>query len=110
MAAPVIETTSLDDSGGATQNDLTINKPTGTVEDDLIQVVGGDDESNTFGYDTISGFTKDFDEGNGTRDCQLTFQHKVAGAAEPSTYTLSRPAGALNDEIWAWTDLHRWTW
>ncbi len=105
MAVPVIETTSEDDSGGSTVTTLTINKPTGTVQDDLLLLLGGDDDNGASdrGFDQISGWTEEFDDGSrATAESQFNIQRKLAGGAEPSTYTWNKTSGDA-DEMWAWT-------
>lgn len=102
MAAPVIETQQSDDTGGSVATSLTINKPTGTVQGDLLLLIAGDDNSSVSprGFTTISGWTEQVDDGSSNSDSQINIQTKVAGASEPSTYTLE---DVSSFEIWAET-------
>ena len=108
MAIPVIASESLDDSGGSTATSLTLNKPVGTVQGDYILVMAGDDRNNTTsaGYDLLTGgstWLEHWDESHANVDCSTVCQGKIAGASEPSTYTLNFAAGENAAEMWAWT-------
>lgn len=107
MAIPVIETTQNDDSAGIEVFDLTINKPTGTVQDDYILMIAGSDDfsATAHGWDVMTGgatWTEHADAGNLNTDCDLGIQGKVAGASEPSSWNLHTISG-LKSQTWART-------
>ncbi len=83
--ALVVESTSTATANDA--NSLTINKPTGTAEDDLLLLLAN---GNGLTKPTSSGFTESASEVyNGAIDMTVGILYKIAGASEPSTYTVN---------------------
>jgi hypothetical protein len=87
MAAPVAESVSADSD--TSSDTLTLNKPSGTVEGDLLvcfldAIDGSDISSDTFSSTgwTVKGHS-DYHPGDYVTDGVL---YKVAGASEPSSY------------------------
>ena len=73
---------------------ITVNKPTGTVEGDLmIFHLNIDTESQTI--NTLSGWTQIFFEATGITMTSAAY-YKIAGASEPSDYTFD---GWVNDRV-----------
>lgn len=69
---------------------LVINKPTGTLENDLMIAFMANDGNASWSGDT--GWTEVLDYSNSTR---LRIAYKVAGASEPSTYTFTASTSQL---------------
>lgn len=71
---------------------LSVTKPTGTAEDDIIIAIACSDDGDDTN-DLPSGFTAIFDgaitNGAGTNDSYYTLGYKIAGASEPASYTFS---------------------
>lgn len=74
-------------------NQITINKPTGVSEGDLLlAVVGWENNQTPASWTSVpSGWTEIVDRqecgGSPTRPCTFSVWYKVAGASEPSSYT-----------------------
>lgn len=71
----------------ATGATLTINKPTGTVEGDLMVAVMAARSATTDVWSGDTGWTEVADYGNGKPALRLAY--KLAGASEPSAYTFT---------------------
>jgi len=89
-AEPVSES---NDSGTAIDGgNLTLNKPTGTAEDDgLFACLSCHGAT----IDTLSGWTRLFDVTTGAH--HAVFDYKVAGGSEPSTYTWTLTGSTTDD-------------
>lgn len=99
MAAPVIESTAQNDSGGITATTLAINVPVGTVDDNLLLVVGGSDDNTAASPDEWldeTGWTKPIMIGDTTVDAKLVMYWRVA-SSEPASYTFDHGS---SDELW----------
>lgn len=98
MAAPAFRAlASKSEAVGGTT--LVVNKPAGTVEGDLlVAVVSAYRESDTF---SISGFTsrQSKNEGSGQTLQRLHVFTKVAGASEPSTYTVATTGAEIDGNV-----------
>jgi len=80
------------DSAGVASGDLTINKPTGTVQDDvMIASIGVRPETATINAPTGWALVKRIDNTNTTAN-SLAVYYKVAGASEPASYTWTIPS------------------
>jgi hypothetical protein len=88
MAAPVVESSA---TGGTNGSTLTLNKPTGTQEGDVLVawIVGQSTTSAPSGWTVIDSV--DFNES--PLSDSLTTLYKVAGASEPSSYDFSQSGG-----------------
>lgn len=98
MAIAIQATATATGSG----NDVTITKPTGTAEGDLlIAVITNHDDIGTPEAATGTGFTQIAAQTANDNDCGVTALYKVAGASEGSSYTFTcangnrSPAGIL---------------
>lgn len=94
MAAPVIESVSFNQgySGSSTPLSFDVDKPTGTVEDDLLVAFCRSGNGSLREFDTPTGFTQagsDFGDSN----FQSQVFYKIAGASEPSAYTFEHIVG-----------------
>lgn len=74
----------FDGTAGTT---LVINKPTGTLEGDLMVAVMGCTGTSTKDWTGATGWTEAADQGGGAP--YLRVAYKVAGASEPSSYTFT---------------------
>ena len=74
-------------TSGSTSSVLTINKPTGTLEGDLMVAVMNHDSARTFTGDT--GWTEVADQGAGA---STRIAYKVAGASEGASYAFTASA------------------
>ena len=74
-------------TSGSNQNDLTINKPTGTREGDLMVAVVNNSNTCTWTGDT--GWTEVADQGTGAA---TRIAYKVAGASEGASYAFTQSA------------------
>lgn len=91
--ALVVESTST--VNGNNQSSLTINKPTGTADGDLLILVVN-------GYNLnppeCSGFTASidhvYDAPGAIQDATVSLLYKVAGSSEPSTYSITNTGAA----------------
>jgi hypothetical protein len=86
MAATVRSWTSNYDTGGTTS--ISVNKPAGTVEGDLLFIlISSDDDTVTI--DQPSGWSTLYDEVDaGSQTASIYY--KVAGASEPSSYSVTK--------------------
>ena len=85
----------LSTNGGNGVGSVTVSKPSGTTENDLlVAVVIIDDRDN---FSTPSGWTRiaDMNSGNNKARCKIFW--KIAGSSEPSSYTFDAATGGSND-------------
>lgn len=76
---------------GGVSSSLTINKPTGTVENDLMVMIIA--STSTITWTQVAGWTEIFDVGG------LVAAYKVAGASEAASYTPSATSVANHSGI-----------
>jgi hypothetical protein len=89
--APVF-VASASTQNGSSATTLTINKPTGTVEGDLMVAVMATDGSIT-GWSGDLDWVELADQGSSTPSLRVAY--KVAGPAEPSNYTFTASSGKI---------------
>ena len=85
-------------SGGALST-ITVVKPAGTVKDDLLFAIGGNNNGFVTGITLPAGYTKirDYDHTAGGPGGGLGF--KIAGASEPVDYTFDCHCWAKHNKM-----------
>ena len=99
MARPVLETDwTSNTTGGSTADNITLTKPTGTNNGDLLIIIVGDDKDGSgHSYVTPSGWDVTAGSGNATSDAYLRFFTRNADGKEVSTINITR--GCVSDEL-----------
>lgn len=99
-AAPILESDwTVNDTGGATATSITLTKPAGVSNDDLLLLLVGNDESNVADWNTLSGWNMSVDYNATASDAAIAVYWRIAtGDASETDPT---PTCSLN-ELYGW--------
>ena len=99
MAAPVIQSWTAQNTGGATRTNMDFVEPTGVVVGDLLIILAVSDQSNTTDWDTLDGWTRIVAANSSAGDCDLAIYWRIADGTEADPINVT---AASTDERTGW--------
>lgn len=102
MAVPVLETWTANNTGGLTQTTITLTKPSGVANGDLLIMMVGNDETNasTDGWNAVTGWTKEFGFANATGDSSFAIYWREADGTEGATQDVVNDSNSWESYGW----------
>jgi len=91
-SAPVVANWTVNDSGGATTNTITLTKPSGVVSDNLLLLIVGSDQDTVADWNDVTGWTKFININDGVSDANLACYWRIADESEASTIDVTGPS------------------
>jgi len=102
MAVPVVASFTSNGAGGTGATSVTLTKPTGVQNGDLLVLLVGNEESLNSPFPALTGWNQAYAFGSTTSDVQFTMYWRIADGTEGATQNVPWGAGALSDAGGGW--------